>query len=127
MHNKDIPQELYLLHYSLLSGEILLFQEPESLTNENWNDYLERYPDLSLDEDYPALSAPHFTIIAEDARCQIDVQYPSEHSSRPIARVAIKGDITRDEQDWWQRFIEQKAEEVKGSEYVLLSKPHTHS
>lgn len=119
---KHTAEEIYLLRCSLLSGESLVFQDSTSShdsTSYQWDDYLDRYSELTTAQEYLQLPPPDFSIIIDNARLRIDVQYSTTSSLMPV--VAVKGDdITRTEQEWWQNIIEEKLREVRDSECVLM-------
>lgn len=121
---KHTSEEMYLLRCSLLSGESLVFQDSTSSqgsTSYQWDDYLDRYSELTTAQEYLQLSPPDFSIIIDNARLRIDVQYSTTPSLMPGPVVAVKGDdITRTEQEWWQNIIEEKLREVQDSECVLV-------
>ena len=106
-------EELELINYSLLPGEIIVFIEG----SESWTDILNN----------PNTSSPSepvcFQVKLEDWRkVWFDVQWPSNYPEGPF-EISVKGeDITRIEQECWQTLIRNKRTEIGDTEYVLLFK-----
>jgi hypothetical protein len=105
-------EELQLLQYSLLPGELLTFIHDA----EQWSHLLKTYPTSSP----PApKSNACLEIRLESTNIQIQVvlsyEYPNDLRSR-LPTISVKGDMGRDEQAKWQRIVSEKIQEVEGNE-----------
>lgn len=116
-------EELNLLNCSLLQGEDLTFIPPSS-DAEIWQALLEAYPDFDADTSPTPQSAAKFQLRCSGVDVWFEVQLPADYegqSEHPLdAMVAVRGDqITRAEQERWQKFVTECISEIQGSECVL--------
>ncbi|THH31030.1 hypothetical protein EUX98_g3168 [Antrodiella citrinella] len=123
-------EELTLLKCSLLHGEELSFIPPSN-DSERWQTLLDAYPgepSHSSHLGYPE-SAAKVQVKSSGIPLRFEVQIPSDYgapgtvaawSEEPAAMVAVRGDqISRADQERWQRVVRECAAEVVDSEYPV--------
>jgi hypothetical protein len=103
-------QEIQLIKSSLLPGiETFQFQLSQ------WQTLFDEFEDNGEISVFPdLLPPPNFVIILDLAQIYIDVELSSSFPNG--ASVSIKGDISKDKQMEWMRFIHNKSAELVGSE-----------
>ncbi|KAJ3919524.1 hypothetical protein F5877DRAFT_89978 [Lentinula edodes] len=110
-----IFQELQLIHCSLLPAEIFLFLDHCN----DWNDALHSYVSFGYSDSLEKLnlSSPSLHVGLENYNVWFEVTL-SLVQHKPL--VSVKGeDISRDEQEKWQRIVKEKFEDIGDSEYPI--------
>ncbi|KAJ4495962.1 hypothetical protein C8J55DRAFT_414473 [Lentinula edodes] len=108
-------EELQLIHCSLLPAEIFLFLDHCN----SWNDALQSYVSFGYSDSLEKLnlSSPSLHIGLENFNVWFEVTL-SLVQQQPL--VAVKGeDISRDEQEKWQRIVKEKFNDIGDSEYPI--------
>ncbi|TFK56942.1 hypothetical protein OE88DRAFT_1730373 [Heliocybe sulcata] len=112
-------EELNLIKCSLLPDEVFLFV----LDADRWQSLLDGYPDSQNLRGWPgALSPARFEVRVEDAKLWFEMDVPraypegvGEGKNVPVVSVKCE-DVGREEQERWQRVVEERWKEVMDSE-----------
>lgn len=115
--------ELHLIRCSLLPGELLTFLDDAQA----WTDLLDARSiagtGVTSQESVP-LTPPHLQIKLESVNTWFEVRVPHQYAGDLQTRksgptFSIKGEnISRFEQERWQSIIDEKLNEIAGTEYV---------
>ncbi|THV02296.1 hypothetical protein K435DRAFT_775649, partial [Dendrothele bispora CBS 962.96] len=120
-HLEKQLEELQLIKFSLLPGEILLFLDHCKV----WDDLLETYSSRNenLEEVLPQVT---FQVSLESWNVWFEITFPKTYAGfnnlddagRGRSNVSIKGeDITRAEQEEWANLVKEKLTEIGETEY----------
>jgi hypothetical protein len=114
-------EELQLIKFSLLPGEVLVFLEHCSV----WDGLLEKYADdMEAGESKTVKEIPPvtFQVSLESWNVWFEIGFPRDYDGlglreRNAPSVAVKGeDITRKEQEEWAKVVREKLEEIGETE-----------
>lgn len=112
-------EEINLIKYSVLPDELLAFV----LDADKWTSLLEEYPCSVPTGKWPEeLSNARFQVKVDSARLWFEVNVPREyprgiHEGKNIPVISVKcEDVNREEQEKWQKIVEERWREVIDSE-----------
>ncbi|KAI0789564.1 hypothetical protein C8Q75DRAFT_718580 [Abortiporus biennis] len=126
-------EELNLLKCSLLEGESLTFIPPYDPDAESWKLLLDSYAEGTLAGKSLPSTPARFQVKSSSSRIWFEVELPLDYASGSSAAtplqsmISVRGDeITRSEQEHWQKFINECTSELSESEYPIYELISTH-
>ncbi|KAJ7045148.1 hypothetical protein C8F04DRAFT_1388713 [Mycena alexandri] len=117
MNTAQLPQhleELQLIQFTLLPGEILTFLDHEGAV---WTQLLQDYADgVSTENSRQPMAPPHVQVKPQDSKIWFELQFSA--SEEPTLSVSVKGEnLARSEQERWQSLVLEKMDEIGTSDF----------